>query len=468
MSRVAMVLASTALLLLASDVANAQVGGGGSIQGTVRDASNAPVPGATVTATNVATGIATVRQTTTAGVYAVTPLPPGEYRVTVTLDGFERFVREGLVVDALSVVGLNVTLQVAGIKQEVVVTRGVTAARDRRRQARPDDPERSLHRAAARPEHRRAARSDRVHVPDARRAVDRTLGQRHGRPGLHHRHVRRGDSDHERRRPGRRPQPVVRHLGRRRRPVPGRDQRHRRDVQRPGRLQLRRQVRARTRSTAARSSTSETRRSTRRRSSPRSSRPTTSTSTASRSAVRCARTRCSSSSPTTDTATAAQTASRLTSIPTAAERNGDFSALPVAIYDPRTTQAQSQRHRLRARSVSRATSSRAIGSRRSRDTSSHSCPTPTSGGLQNNYLGGALPTGFNNENVTGKVDLQDERTAAALGAVRARQAQPGDAVPRRDQPADGAAACRTRRRASSKRSPPARRSSTRTCWVRRG
>ena len=122
MSRAAMVLASTALLLLASDVANAQVGGGGSIQGTVRDASNAPVPGATVTATNVATGIATVRQTTVAGVYAVTPLPPGEYQVTVTLDGFERFVREGLVVDALSVVGLNVTLQVAGLKQEVVVS----------------------------------------------------------------------------------------------------------------------------------------------------------------------------------------------------------------------------------------------------------------------------------------------------------------------------------------------------------
>ena len=66
MSRVALVFASTVLLVLASDVANAQVGGGGSIQGTVRDASNAPVPGATITATNVATGIATVRQTTAA------------------------------------------------------------------------------------------------------------------------------------------------------------------------------------------------------------------------------------------------------------------------------------------------------------------------------------------------------------------------------------------------------------------
>src|SRR5258705_521585 len=75
-----------------------------------------------VTATNVATGIATMRQTTSAGVYALTPLPPGEYRLTVSLDGFQTFVREGLIVDALSVIGLNVTLQVGPITQEVLVT----------------------------------------------------------------------------------------------------------------------------------------------------------------------------------------------------------------------------------------------------------------------------------------------------------------------------------------------------------
>ena len=47
----------TALLLITPVISNAQVGGGGSIQGTVLDTSNAAVPGATVTATNVATGI---------------------------------------------------------------------------------------------------------------------------------------------------------------------------------------------------------------------------------------------------------------------------------------------------------------------------------------------------------------------------------------------------------------------------
>src|SRR5881397_3751274 len=112
----------TMLMLLVPLAANAQVGGSGSIQGIVLDTSNAALPGATVTATNVATGIDTVRQTTDAGVYALTPLPPGPYRVTVALDGFKTFVREGIIVDALSVVGLNAILQVGAINQEVVVT----------------------------------------------------------------------------------------------------------------------------------------------------------------------------------------------------------------------------------------------------------------------------------------------------------------------------------------------------------
>ena len=122
MSRVAGLLLLTALLLVTPSFSSAQIGGGGSIQGTVLDTSGAPVPGATVTATNVATGIQTIRQTTNAGVFALAPLQPGEYRVTVALDGFQTFARDGIIVDALSVVGLNATLQVGNITQEVLVT----------------------------------------------------------------------------------------------------------------------------------------------------------------------------------------------------------------------------------------------------------------------------------------------------------------------------------------------------------
>ena len=56
MPRVVRFVVCFALSMLVPSAANAQVGGSGSIQGTVLDTSNAAVPGATVTATNVATG----------------------------------------------------------------------------------------------------------------------------------------------------------------------------------------------------------------------------------------------------------------------------------------------------------------------------------------------------------------------------------------------------------------------------
>jgi Carboxypeptidase regulatory-like domain len=121
MRRVVLLLAWAAIVLTPL-TSSAQIGGGGSIQGVVLDSSNLAVPGATVTAINVATGIITTAQTTGAGVYALRPLPPGEYRVSVALAGFQTVAREGIVVDALGVVGLNVTLQVEGVTQGVEVT----------------------------------------------------------------------------------------------------------------------------------------------------------------------------------------------------------------------------------------------------------------------------------------------------------------------------------------------------------
>jgi Carboxypeptidase regulatory-like domain/TonB dependent receptor len=108
--------------LLVPATALSQVGGGGSITGTVLDTSGAALPGVTITATNIATGVATVRNTTSSGVYSVSPLPAGEYKVEVALAGFQTFVQERVIVDALSVVGLNVTLRVGGLTQEVLVS----------------------------------------------------------------------------------------------------------------------------------------------------------------------------------------------------------------------------------------------------------------------------------------------------------------------------------------------------------
>ena len=63
----------------------------GSISGTVSDQSGAIVPQATVTATNVATGIVRTVQTGSEGQYVLPELSPGVYNVNVTSNGFAAF-----------------------------------------------------------------------------------------------------------------------------------------------------------------------------------------------------------------------------------------------------------------------------------------------------------------------------------------------------------------------------------------
>ena len=75
--------------------------GTGAISGTVTDSSGAVVGGATVTATLVDQNTSTVRTTTGAGDYSITPLTPGNYTLTVAAKGFETFVQENITVDAL-------------------------------------------------------------------------------------------------------------------------------------------------------------------------------------------------------------------------------------------------------------------------------------------------------------------------------------------------------------------------------
>jgi hypothetical protein len=58
------------------------------LTGTVSDPSKSPVPGATVVATNIATGLARNGVTDANGVYRIPLLPPGEYEVKIQINGF--------------------------------------------------------------------------------------------------------------------------------------------------------------------------------------------------------------------------------------------------------------------------------------------------------------------------------------------------------------------------------------------
>lgn len=94
----------------------------GNIQGTVVDPSNAAVPGATVTARNMDTGLTAAATTTGAGVYALPNLPPGRYEITVEMSGMKKYVRTGVTVATNSTVGLDVQLQVGSATESVTVT----------------------------------------------------------------------------------------------------------------------------------------------------------------------------------------------------------------------------------------------------------------------------------------------------------------------------------------------------------
>ncbi len=100
----------------------AQVGGTGTIQGTVTDPSGAVVIGASVSAINVATGVETARKTSDAGVFVLPLLPAGEYTVTVKATGFQTLTQPHVIVDALANVAVNPKLDIGTANQSITVS----------------------------------------------------------------------------------------------------------------------------------------------------------------------------------------------------------------------------------------------------------------------------------------------------------------------------------------------------------
>src|SRR4051812_6473871 len=84
------------LPLLAPTTALAQFSGG--IQGTVTDGQKAVVADAIVMLTNVQSGVAREATTTSEGVYRMTSLAPGSYRVEVVKPGFNNALRESVAI----------------------------------------------------------------------------------------------------------------------------------------------------------------------------------------------------------------------------------------------------------------------------------------------------------------------------------------------------------------------------------
>jgi hypothetical protein len=93
----------------------------GAIVGTVSDPSGAVMPGVSITVTNMGTNIGRTAVTNPSGYYEVTALVPGTYRVHGELSGFQPITREGIIVESRSMVRIDLSMGVGAQATEVTV-----------------------------------------------------------------------------------------------------------------------------------------------------------------------------------------------------------------------------------------------------------------------------------------------------------------------------------------------------------
>jgi hypothetical protein len=89
--------------------------------GSVRDPSGAVVPNAMVKATNEATGVSRSMPTNSAGDYDLTPLIPGSYTLEVSFKGFRTMRETGLILRVNQVAREDVKLEVGAVAEQISV-----------------------------------------------------------------------------------------------------------------------------------------------------------------------------------------------------------------------------------------------------------------------------------------------------------------------------------------------------------
>lgn len=94
----------------------------GTITGTVRDPASAVVPNAEVVAKSTQTGVEFRTVTTGTGNYTIPALPAGQYEVSVLAAGFKKFTQFGLEVQVAQIERVDVGLEVGSTSEAVTVT----------------------------------------------------------------------------------------------------------------------------------------------------------------------------------------------------------------------------------------------------------------------------------------------------------------------------------------------------------
>src|SRR5262245_37833078 len=126
--RIAKVFCLVITLGLAASPAFAQArSSSADITGVVRDSGKSVVRGATVKATNMATGLTRIAITDTNGAYRIPLLPPGVYEVKIEVKGFNTQIKKDITLTVGQVMTLNFDLAVGGPK--VIVETAVPLSR---------------------------------------------------------------------------------------------------------------------------------------------------------------------------------------------------------------------------------------------------------------------------------------------------------------------------------------------------
>lgn len=95
-----------------------------SVVGTVRDSSGAVIPNVQVQITNIATGISHTATAGASGDYSVEALDPGQYTVSAEQQGFRKIVLTGIILEVHQTARVDLILQPGQLTQTVTVRGG--------------------------------------------------------------------------------------------------------------------------------------------------------------------------------------------------------------------------------------------------------------------------------------------------------------------------------------------------------
>ncbi|MGB6633102.1 MAG: carboxypeptidase regulatory-like domain-containing protein [Terriglobales bacterium] len=123
LKRLAVGLSFVILMFVAS---NSWAGVGGSVSGTVKDSSGAVVTNATVSATNIDTGVHAALSTNGSGFYSFPQLNVGHYNIAIEKKGFKPYQRTGITIDANSALTVDAILNIGETSDVITVVENQT------------------------------------------------------------------------------------------------------------------------------------------------------------------------------------------------------------------------------------------------------------------------------------------------------------------------------------------------------